>query len=593
MHSEARGDYLLWKASGKPRSGLLYLNMCQSRIRFKRTLRECRQNEEIIRANAHANSLMEKDMTSFWKGIKKDSNARVPLALMIDNCIGDKEICDLWQAHYKTLLNSVKISSSKAFVERELHSIKDSSIVFRPIDIFNALKNAKTGKACGVDGLAAEHFIYADAIIHVHLSLLFNCFITHGYLPRDFMKTAIVPIIKNKSGNTSDKSNYRPIALVTACSKIFESCLLKMLEHYLETHDHQFGFKSQHATDMCIFTVKSVIKYYTKQNSTVFTCFLDAAKAFDRVSHWTLFSKMIKKKVPMVIVRVIAFWYQSQPMCIKWGKANSDYFNVSNGVRQGGVLSPKLFAIYIDDLSNELALCKSGCYINEQCMNHVIYADDICLLAPIAIGLQQMLDVCLNFSICNDIIFNPVKSVCIAFQPKKSKLFCPNVTLDNNVLEYIGRTKYLGFMFNSNGQDDEDMLRQMRNLYIRSNKLLRTFHYCSSDVKLELFKSYCTSFYCCYLWTAYKKSTFDRLRVAFNNAYRRVLSQPWRCSASAMYANFGINNFETTIRKSTYGFIQRLAKSTNSLIMTIEKSWIVRIDIWNFWQKTLYIAPTT
>ena len=60
-------------------------------------------------------------------------------------------------------------------------------------------------------------------------------------------------------------------------------------------------------------------------------------------------------------------------------------------------------------------------------------------------------------------------------------------------------------MFSSNGQDDEDMLKQMRNFDIRSNKLLRTFHYCSSDVKLELFKSYCTSFYCCYLWTAYKK----------------------------------------------------------------------------------------
>ena len=154
-----------------------------------------------------------------------------------------------------------------------------------------------------------------------------------------------------------------------------------------------------------------------------------------------------------------------------------------------------ILSIYIDDLSNELALCKSGCYITEQCMNHVIYADDICFLAPSAIGLQQMLDVCFNFSICNDIIFNPVKSVCIAFRPKKNKLFCPNVTLDNNVLEYIGRTKYLGFMFNSNGQDDEELLRQMRNLYIRSNKLLRTFHYCSSDVKLELFKSYCTSFY--------------------------------------------------------------------------------------------------
>ena len=80
---------------------------------------------------------------------------------------------------------------------------------------------------------------------------------------------------------------------------------------------------------------------------------------------------------------------------------------------------------------------KSRCYINEQCMNHVIYGDDICLLAPSVIGTQQMLDVCFSFSICNDIIFKPVKSVCIAFQPKKSKFFCPNVTLDNNVLECI------------------------------------------------------------------------------------------------------------------------------------------------------------
>ena len=75
-----------------------------------------------------------------------------------------------------------------------------------------------------------------------------------------------------------------------------------MLEKYLHTHDQQLGFKSHHATDMCIFTVKSVIKYYTKQNSTAFTRFLDAAKAFDRVSHWTLFSKMIKRYVPLPIV---------------------------------------------------------------------------------------------------------------------------------------------------------------------------------------------------------------------------------------------------------------------------------------------------
>ena len=157
-------SHLLLKASGEPLAGLLYLNMCQSRIRFKSTLRECRQTEGTIRANAHANSLMSKDMTSFWKGIKRDNNTRVPLAPMVDNCIGDKETCDMWQTYYKQLLNSVETASSKSlFID---HSIFDSSIMFCPVDIFNALKNAKPCKACGVDGLVAEHFIYADAIMH-------------------------------------------------------------------------------------------------------------------------------------------------------------------------------------------------------------------------------------------------------------------------------------------------------------------------------------------------------------------------------------------------------------------------------------------
>ena len=114
-------------------------------------------------------------------------------------------------------------------------------------------------------------------------------------------------------------------------------------------------------------------------------------------------------------------------MCVKWGKVNSAYFNVSNGVRQGGILSPKLFAIYVDDLSRELTLCNSGCYIDHQCMNHVMYADDICLMAPSAIGLQKMLDVCFDFSLRNDIMFNPVKSVCVTFKPKNCKLSCPSV----------------------------------------------------------------------------------------------------------------------------------------------------------------------
>ena len=129
-------------------------------------------------------------------------------------------------------------------------SIENESIEFRHLDIVNALKSVNKGKACRVDGLAAEHFIYADERIdglaaehliyaderiHVILSILFYCSISYGYLPSEFMKTAIVPIIKNKTGDTSDKNNYRPIALVTACSKILELCILSIIEKFIHT----------------------------------------------------------------------------------------------------------------------------------------------------------------------------------------------------------------------------------------------------------------------------------------------------------------------------------------------------------------------
>ena len=82
-----------------------------------------------------------------------------------------------------------------------------SQITFTPIDISNAFKSLKIGKACGVDGVSAEHFLYAHDILHVFLSLfIITYFITHGHLSSNFMKTALVPISKNKTGDISDKN---------------------------------------------------------------------------------------------------------------------------------------------------------------------------------------------------------------------------------------------------------------------------------------------------------------------------------------------------------------------------------------------------
>ena len=94
---------------------------------------------------------------------------------------------------------------------------------------------------------------------------------------------------------------------------------------------------------------------------------------------------------------------------------------MSNGVRQGGVLSLYLFAFYLDDLSNELNNIKIGCYVGEVVLNHLMFADDICVLFPSVRRLQRILDVCQAYAKSHGIIFNCTKAVCMTFKAKSAK----------------------------------------------------------------------------------------------------------------------------------------------------------------------------
>ena len=84
-------------------------------------------------------------------------------------------------------------------------------------------------------------------------------------------------------------------------------------------------------------------------------------------------------------------------------------------------------------------------------------------MAPSAIALQKMLNLCYEFSQSDDIIiFNPIKSQCMVFKPNRLKLYFPAVYLNGNIIGYVKKTKYLGYMFTNDKQDDLEMLRQLR-----------------------------------------------------------------------------------------------------------------------------------
>ena len=153
-----------------------------------------------------------------------------------------------------------------------------------------------------------------------------------------------------------------------------------------------------------------------------FTCSLDASKAFDRVNHRTLFKKLDARGVPGYILRILIYWYKNQDMCIRWGDAYSAKFKVTNGVRQGGILSPHLFNVYVDEMSEELNKCNVGCNINEHLINHIMYADDLVPISPSSAGLSQLLHECEKFGTRHDLKYNAKKSAVMIYRSMTLKL---------------------------------------------------------------------------------------------------------------------------------------------------------------------------
>uniref|UniRef100_A0A8C6PLS6 Reverse transcriptase domain-containing protein n=1 Tax=Nothobranchius furzeri TaxID=105023 RepID=A0A8C6PLS6_NOTFU len=406
LHAESRAAHKAWAAAGKPKSGSKLESKKAANVKFKNAVRYIKRNEQTMRANSLANKLKNNDVSEFWKELKRSCISKQLLPASIHGVSGDKNIVEAWRNHFSRIFNHV---NSDRF---NLGNINyNHGMIVRADEVRLAIEKMSLNKACSPDPLSAEHMKYASCGAQVLLSLCFTGFLKHGILPDHMLSVLLVPIVKEKTGKISCIDNYRPIAMASVLSKVFEHILLERLQNFITTTENQFGFKGKLSTDLCIYALKETVSKYMRQNTSVFMCFLDASKAFDRVNHQKLFIKLQNRGVPSYLVRILHFWYSHQLIQVKWGTEVSEPFSVSNGVRQGGILSPVLFNLYLDELSVTLNDSKTGCLVGDRLVNHLIYADDLVLMSPYSAGLQQLLRACAKYGEQFDILFNPKKSV--------------------------------------------------------------------------------------------------------------------------------------------------------------------------------------
>ena len=349
----------LWRNCNCPRSGPIFLEKQRTNYAYKLHLRKSKSETRRNLSSQLSDNLLSKDKDSFWKSWNQLNGKNRSFSTMIDGFVDHDAItnrfADVFKDIYKSSEANDKLRSQFHHDYHPYHS-KHSHDSLQPFlftwsDMLDAVFKLQVGKATSTF-IKAEHIFLGSPELLCYLHLLFNALLSHSYMPHEFLCGTITPIIKDPNGDSTSSGNYRGITLGPIFLQIFEYLLLDKFGHFLETDDLQFGYKGAHSTSHAIYILKECVNYYTNHGSNVLVSFLDCSKAFDTVSHYGIFQRLIEQKVPLCFLKLLIYWYSNMQTRCLWRQAYSKYFSVPTGTKQGGVLSPRIFSlrVYMDRL---------------------------------------------------------------------------------------------------------------------------------------------------------------------------------------------------------------------------------------------------
>ena len=274
---------------------------------------------------------------------------------------------------------------------------------------------------------------------------------------------------------------------------------------------------------------------------------------------------MIQRNVPLCFLMVIIYWYVGMYYECKWGMAKSDSFKVKCGTKQGGILSPDFFSLYIDDLIKILRQKRVGCHITNLFIACILFADDMTLLAPTRDAMQEMLNVCARY--CSD--------YCLKFNVEKTKIMifgkaCTSVSslacveLDGKEIEFVYKCKYLGFYVVSSTNFKLSFQEDLCGFFGSVNSVLTGMTRPKENVLLQLLYRNCIPRLT--YGAAVKDPTAaekHRLNVSVNNAIRRIFGfKRWE-SIRYLREFYRLDSIEVMFAKARARFETGIANHRN------------------------------
>lgn len=377
---------------------------------FRKWMKTRREEDrlEYVLARNETQRIKRKAKEDSWKKIgedlKEDLNGNKKLLYSLANnyrgkrtcpaySIKDKndsllteteEIAERWREYFKDLLNVPNHQVIDVNQEREFENSEDEDYITVE-EVKRAMKKMKNGKSPGDDGLPVEIFKAGGVSIIEQLVKIYNTAYIREAVPSDWQRGVISPILKKGDKTVCD--NYRGITLLSHAGKIYTRILEARLRQCVEDvlDDCQYGFRPGRSTTNPVFVMKMILEKSWEWGIDKYALFIDLEKAFDRVDRNHLWRILHEEyySVPTKLIRAIRSIYSQCTSIVRTHKIESREFSIDSGVRQGDVLSPLLFIIFMDKCFRDVNIGACG-------EETLAYADDVVVVANSITDIQNV-----------------------------------------------------------------------------------------------------------------------------------------------------------------------------------------------------------